>query len=153
MKGLWPADANKLRLLKTPGIHLIKWLLHSPELAGLGPTPMHRKPILCFSQEASTQPLCLLHTWWRGGSQGTEYLTDIGLRNYGACTWLSQSSDYLSLVAAPYPPCILVISLMTLPDVPRTETRTLMSAASFAAAAQVWGSASAHCGHRGKSWI
>lgn len=43
-ESVWPADANKLQLLKTPGIHLIKWLLHSLELARLGPTPM-----LCFS--------------------------------------------------------------------------------------------------------
>lgn len=154
MKGLWPVDANKLQLLKIPGIHLIKWLLHSPELAGLGSRySSHRKLTLCFSEEANMQPLCLLYTWWRGGQKPRNRILEIdaSLRNYGM--WLSSSSGYLSLVAAPYSPYILVISLIIRSAFPSTENRKLVFPDCLAATAQVWGLVSTNWVYPWKTWI
>lgn len=94
------------------------------------------KLIPCFSKEASKRPLCLLHIIERGTSQETEYLTDTGLRNDGM--WLSRSSGYLSLVAAPYSPYILVTSHIPSPPFSTIETRKLIFPDSLATRVQVW---------------
>lgn len=76
---------------------------------------------------------------------------NMSLRNYGR--WMSSSSRYLSLVAAPYPPYILVISLIICPAFPSTENRKLVFPDCLAATAQVWDLVSTNWVYPWKTWI